>query len=96
MNRLVKFIGYNPKGYSPSTLELTINTSTLGLAENASPTLYKYSAIDVGKTDKNGKRIWYSTVDNVYVNSNIEFSTLFYNGLWKLYSSTFTSNGQPY
>lgn len=95
MNRLVKFIGYNPKGYSPATTELTINTSELNLG-TTTPIIFKYSAIDTGKTDSRGQRIYYSTVDNVYVNSNEEFSTLFYNGIWKLYTETFTSNGQPY
>ena len=95
MNRLIKFIGYNPKGYAPSTVELTVDTQPLNLGTKL-PMIYKYSAIDTGKTDTRGKKIYYSTIGNVQLNSNAEFSTLFYNGVWKLYDQAFTTNGQPY
>ncbi len=95
MNRLVKFIGYNPKGCAPSTLEMTLDTSALDLENNAN-IIYKYSTIDTGKTDSNGKRVYFSTVDDVYVNSNKEFSTLFYNGIWRLYTQVLVSNGATY
>ena len=95
MNRLIKFIGYNPKGYAPSTVELTVDTQSLNLGTKL-PMIYKYSAIDTGKTDTRGKKIYYSTIGNVQLNSNTEFSTLFYNGVWKLYDQAFTTNGQPY
>ena len=95
MNRLVKFIGYNPKGCAPSTVEMTLDTSTLNLVDNSN-IIYKYSTIDTGKTDSNGKRIYFSTVDDVYVNSNTEFTTLFYNGIWRLYTQVLVSNGETY
>jgi hypothetical protein len=53
MNRLVKFIGYNPKGYSPSTIELTLDTSPLNLG-TTTPIILKYSTIDTGKFDTRG------------------------------------------
>ena len=95
MNRLIKFIGYNPKGYSPATIEMAVDTTNLNLT-NTNNIIYKYSVIDTGKTDLAGKRIYFSTIDDVYVNSNEEFSTLFYNGIWKLHDDTFVSNGGTY
>lgn len=95
MNRLIKFIGYNPKGYSPATIEMAVDTTNLNLT-NTNNIIYKYSVIDTGKTDLAGKRIYFSTIDDVYVNSNEEFSTLFYNGIWKLHDETFVSNGGTY
>lgn len=95
MNRLVKFIGYNPKGCAPATVEFTLDTTNLNLTDTKN-IIYKYSVIDTGKSDSTGKRIYYSTVDDVHVNSNGEFSTLFYNGIWQLYTTTFTSNGGTY
>lgn len=97
MNRLVKFIGYNPHGISAPTATLTLDQSVLFKSSNQqSFILHKYSAIDVGKTDRLGHRIYYSLVENVVTNSNSEFETLFYNGLWRLYSTVFTSNGEKY
>ena len=97
MNRLIKFIGYNPKGYAPSTAEFVLDTSTIADIENQQKTtFYKYSAIDTGKTDSRGQRIYYSTVDDVQLNSNAEFVQLFYNGIWRLHSDIYTSDGTSY
>lgn len=93
MNRLVKFIGYNPKGVATPTVALTLDNKNKAYKDSE---IYKYSAIDTGKTDTHGKKIYYSTVSNVKVNSNERFDVLFYNGLWKLYNHVFTSNGSEY
>lgn len=98
INRLVKFIGYNPKGVSTATINLTLDQRPLFSADNSRKEyeIYKYSAIDTGKTDSNGQRIYYSTVENKQTTANDTFQTLFYNGLWKLYPTIFTSNGLEY
>lgn len=98
INRLVKFIGYNPKGVSAATANLTLDQEPLFAADSTRKEyeIYKYSAIDTGKTDSNGRRILYSTVDNKQTTSNKTFQALFYNGVWKLYPTIFTSDGAEY
>lgn len=98
INRLVKFIGYNPKGVSSATATFVLDQSRYLNSESEikSYTLYKYSAIDTGKTDSNGKKIYYSTVDTKQTNTNSEYSALFYNGIWKLYPTVFVSDGTEY
>ena len=58
-------------------------------------TAYKYSAIDTERTDSNGKKIYYSLVKNEQSLNN-ETTFIFYNGLWKLYPTIFTSSGEAY
>ena len=99
INRLCKFIGYNPKGFSPSTAAFTItdnkNKSDADYTQ-VNNTAYKYSAIDTEKTDANGKKVYYSLVKDEQVQSLYEGSFVFYNGLWKLYPTIFTSSGEAY
>ena len=94
INRLCKFIGYNPKGYSPSVVTFTAQD------KSNNGNIKKYSAIDTGKYDANGKKIYYSTVidydNNSLAESNGEKTIICYNGLWKLYSTVFTSSGDEY
>ncbi len=92
INRLVKFIGYNPKGFSPSTSTFTI-TGDQTLIDG---TAYKYSAIDTEKTDANGKKVYYSLITDGALNPNDDKTFIFYNGLWKLYPTIFTSSGAAY
>jgi len=58
--------------------------------------LCKYSAIDVGKTDKLGNKVYYSLVDTTTTASGDEFKVLFYNGRWKKYPIIFSSSGGQY
>lgn len=93
INRLCKFIGYNPKGFSPSTASFTITKKNLGT--DIVGTAFKYSAIDTERTDSNGKKIYYSLVKDEQSRDG-ENTFVFYNGLWKLYPTIFTSSGEAY
>lgn len=93
INRLCKFIGYNPRGFSPSTVAFT--ASIPKDSKQITGTAYKYSAIDTEKTDANGKKVYYSLVKDEQSRNN-ETTFVFYNGLWKLYSTVFTSSGEAY
>lgn len=99
INRLCKFIGYNPKGYSPSVITFVTNTQ-IEQSVDIELSIKKYSAIDTGKYDANGKKIYYSTISD-YDNNSLsridnERTILCYNGLWKLYSTIFSSSGDEY
>ena len=93
INRLCKFIGYNPKGFSPSTASFTVVNKDLSKAIVG--TAFKYSAIDTERTDSNGKKIYYSLVKDEQSRDG-ENTFVFYNGLWKLYPTIFTSSGEAY
>lgn len=99
INRLVKLIGYNPRGYYTSTNNVIIN----GIDnENDGKIILPYTQIDTGKTDINGKKIYYSTVDYwyMYEDSSLQEDNVnnivVYNGQWKLYNKIFVSEGYPY
>lgn len=96
MNRLVKFIGYNPKGCQPSNVLFTVtNLKTIG--DIKSITIPKYSFIQTDLTDQNGQIIYFSTIEDEHIiNNNKNPEILFYNGIWKKYSTVFTSNGSEY
>lgn len=93
MNRLVKFIGYNPKGCQPSNMLFQINTTDFN--DNEQKSLLKYSYIDTEQTDLHGNKIYFSTIKNIDITKNNN-KVLLYNGIWKRYSTTFISSGEPY
>lgn len=102
ISRLVKFIGYNPRGCNPSVLNAKI------IASNGTNLrgywIPFYSRYDSGLTDALGKKIYFSTkrmqVDRDAttgdsqraVDSLLQPITL-YNGQWKLYNTVFTASG---
>ena len=98
MNRLVKFLGYNPKGVQGATATLVLNQKQIERVDGkfTAHNLYKYSAIDVGKTDKLGNKVYYSLVDTTTTASGDEYQVLFYNGRWKKYPLVFASDGSEY
>ena len=75
MNRLVKFLGYNPKGVQGATATLVLNQKQIERVDGkfTAHNLYKYSAIDVGKTDKLGNKVYYSLVDTTTTASGDEY-----------------------
>lgn len=91
MNRLVRFIGYNPKGCMPSNAIFTCHDFSL----SNDVIIPKYACIDTKKTDSNGKPIYFSTIENETISNNTT-QILFYNGKWKKYSTTFVSSGEEY
>jgi len=57
----------------------------------------RYAYIDTGKTDTRGKKIYYSTYKReIITTGDINYNLTMYNGRWKMYSTIFTSNGDPY
>jgi hypothetical protein len=97
INRLVKFIGYNPRGYSTSNTQVNISYAADQAAQGLIVPPYSY--IKLNKTDKLGNYIYYSTVDYYYLynttdtNNNI---VTMYNGEWIKYNTVFTAEGIPY
>lgn len=62
--RLVKFIGYNPKGCTASTISLYVNNTTGNGESLRAYWLPAYSRIDTGLSDANGKKIYFSLPSN--------------------------------
>ena len=101
LNRIVKMLGYNPKGFITSTV-----LGKLGLRETYSSgslrtIIPKYTTVTLNQNDANGNSIKYTFVEdypfvinNSGINSN--FSPTLYNGSWKLYSSTLAPQGIPF
>ena len=91
INRLCKFIGYHPGSCGAMTAEFRLDG-------NITDGTYipKYSCIDTGLTDTNGRKVYYSTIQDEQINTNETYTLLMYNGKWKMYSTVFTSNGDKY
>lgn len=60
ISRLVKLIGYNPKGFMPSTCEFTFTVGNN--FDNMHIPIY--TAIDTNKFDSQGNKIYYSFVNS--------------------------------
>ena len=96
INRLVNLIGYHPRGYIPSSLNLYLipQASTNGNVYNS--TILPFSYIDTGLTDKRGKKICFSINEQQSVTTNYHTVVNLVNGRWKLYGTIFTANGIDY
>lgn len=98
ISRLVKLIGYNPKGFIPSTC--TFQFSSSGDADRLS--IPNYTAIDTGKFDSQGNKIYYSFFKDTTTDTNmIELTQksntfLAYNGRWRMHNQVFTASGTKY
>lgn len=97
--RLVKFLGYNPKGCTASLMKAYITSAT----DNSLRSYWipAYSRVDTGLTDATGRRIYFSTARDGSLNdqnvlqlkeNKVKPITL-YNGEWKLHSTIFTASG---
>lgn len=107
MNRLVKLLSYNPRGYLTSTAEFKILFNQLiELDKNISNAqdnciIPKFSYIDTERIDKNGNTVSYSFVKDFSFNTfNSSVLTplewpILYNGRFKKYNTVFTSLGIP-
>lgn len=102
MNRLCNFIGYNPKGATPSSVSIRLDdTDELErlLEENNEIKLRKYSIIRANTTGGNGNSIFYSVGnedDKIQNFSKGEYRTRLYNGRWNTYSTVFVATGEPW
>lgn len=102
ISRLVKFIGYNPRGCNPSVLNANIVSN--GTENIRGYWIPFYSRLDTGLTDSRGKKIFFSTkrlqVDRDALNGDSQRAVdsasqpiTLYNGQWKLYNTIFTASG---
>ena len=99
ISRLCKFIGYHPAGYKPSQMRAYVKLDD-SIKQNQ-VSIYPCTAIDTNLYDKNGNKIYFSTVFNNdlndigtgYLANNQQQSILLVNGVWKKYSTSFTANG---
>ena len=91
ISRLVKFIGYNPQGCFPSQ-------ATVIVKSDDDKTVLKFSKVDTGLTDSNGKKIYFSAVDSSNMKNDIhvqgkQHTINLVNGEFKLYPTIFTASG---
>lgn len=94
MSRLVKMLGYNPKGIIPSQGTFLFNNEeNSGLADKV---ILPFSFIETDKTDAYGKKVCFSTIEQYSVNSDRNYSMTLYNGKWKMYPEVFTASGSNY
>lgn len=91
--RLVKLLDYNVKGCSPSSFTAYLQTGALSESDSSSYIIQPYSMVNTGKTDVNGRQIYFSTRQSYDVTSNSYMPISLYNGQWKLYSTVFTASG---
>lgn len=92
ISRLVKLIGYNPKGFIPSSCHFSFNID--GNDDDLS--LPQYTAIDTNKYDSQGNKIYYSLGKDSYTLANGINEIKLYNGLWQLYDTIFVASGAQY
>lgn len=101
MRRLVKFIGYNPKGIIPSVGAFYLDNRNKN-GENglyADKYIQKYSYINTGQIDRNGNPICFSTIRDIHIDrtgTNAFFKFPMYNGRWIMHHVVFTSSGDDY
>lgn len=89
INRLVNLIGYQPKGCSPASFNVVISSNEI-FGKN----LPRYSYVDTGKNDRNGSKIYFSTLTKSSFDRDDETRTIqLYNGRWKMYNTIFSSSG---
>jgi hypothetical protein len=111
MNRLVKMLSYNPHGYLTSAAEFNLTFNNIDDDFNADYCIIpRFTAIDTGKTDKDGNSIKYSFIDdykfNLYTYTSgskkhtsiitPRFLPKLYNGEFKKYDTTFKATSFPY
>ncbi len=96
INRLVKFIGYNPKSLIPSSGQFYILNEN---NQHANKYIQRYTAVDSGHIDQYGNQIYFSTMEDIHIDSTNEqgmFKFMMYNGRWQLYNTVFTAAGTDY
>lgn len=100
INRLCMFLGYNPHGMNPSTAVFSIPMESFPSTESViNRFIPRYSYIETDLVDNYGKKIYFSTVEDIAVDVNDQSPTkevVLYNGRWKLYTNVFTAEGNDW
>ena len=96
MNRLVKFLGYNPKAIMPSVGQFYITNSN---NDQVDKYIQKYTMVNTGKVDQYGNPVYFSTIKDIHIdstNTGKMFKFTMYNGRWQLYDTIFVASGSEY
>ena len=101
LNRIVKMLGYNPRGFITSTVTAIPGIDPLYSGGSFRTVIPKYTTVTLGQNDDNGNAVEYTFVENypIVVNSNSigsNFRPVLYNGSWKLHPTTFVTQGIPF
>ncbi len=107
INRIVKMLGYNPTGFTASQADCIFFSEgeTDDEVNFAQIVLPKYTSVDTNLVDPNGNSVLYSMTTQRFLSPNVsgtiakvstEDTTIFTNGQWKLYDTTFTAAGVPF
>jgi len=102
LNRIVKMLGYNPKGFTTSTV-----LATLGLKDDDSlpyesyrNIIPKYTTVFTSSNDDIGTPVSYAFTDHfpAFLSKVPSKATqpILYNGYWNLYPATFITQGIPF
>ena len=103
ISRLVKMIGYNPKGCKPAKFDIYVDrTVEEDRDTNTMTFILPYSYIDTELMDKYGNPIYFSTYKNsptdgtpITIESENYHEVSLVNGKWKMYPTIFTASGIP-
>lgn len=93
MSRLVKFLGYNPKGIIPSNATFILHNVN-GIYNGKYVPEFAY--VDTGRTDKNGNTIYFSVAKPFEIDENDQYMITLVNGIWKKSSDTYVATGNDY
>ena len=106
MNRIVKILGYNPFGYQSCKTTVSYQdaedapSGTIFNDSSSQKQIPKYAYIDTGITDSEGGQVYYSMINDLFVDSTNAASDVntftMVNGRWRLYDTTFTAGGAPF
>ena len=91
--RLSQLLGYSVKGMTPPVATFCFDSPDQRFYNQK---LLEFTAIDAGKSDADGRKVYYSVCDTVTVGSDevVEFQA--YNGQWKLYDTINVASGGSY
>lgn len=95
INRLVKLIGYNPRGYTPCVVE-TIAYNNLKANSIKNTILPRYAYIDTGLKDSKANSICYSTIEDTVIEDASNLNITLYNGIWRQYKVINIAKGSAY
>lgn len=96
MSRLVKFLGYNPKGITPSTATFLIENADSKTTSNYGLVIPKYAYVDFKYTDSHGKKIYFSNTRTFTLENDPSYTFQMMNGKWKRYNQIFTATGDEF
>ena len=107
MNRIVKMLGYSPKGFVPAKTSISLlqrtESSNGGVfdSDDESKVLPKYTRFSTGKSDSKGRDIFFSLVNDVIIDRLLPSTSEntvadVVNGRWRLYEVVFDASGVPF